>query len=164
MAYVLVPTNDSAAQPRILLNIGASERFVQYIEVHILNSWLRFSHGLAGGLCHQFAALSPCPRAVAVEGAGTNRQTCPTVRHSMEQRYIVKWSLGSDDYPVAFKLASASCSIRARPIPIPIRSTAARRFSPIRPACASPRGASTAPGGRFGIRRSNRAMVRRSCP
>jgi hypothetical protein len=51
----VVPIHDSAALPSVL-NIRASVRFVQYIEVHILNNRLRFSHGLARGLCHQFAA------------------------------------------------------------------------------------------------------------
>jgi DNA-binding XRE family transcriptional regulator len=34
--------------------------FVQYIEVHILNKWARFSHGLAGSVRHQSAPFAPC--------------------------------------------------------------------------------------------------------
>jgi hypothetical protein len=41
------------------------ERFVQYIEVHILNTWPRFSHGPARRVCDQPAAAAECQGSVA---------------------------------------------------------------------------------------------------
>src|SRR5580704_7886714 len=44
----------------------ARRTIAQYIEVHILNKWLRFAHGLARGVRHQSAP--PTAREGAVAG------------------------------------------------------------------------------------------------